>query len=61
MQGRGITNATVVINHRGGPCTGAFSCTSAVAAILPVGSTLTVMFPDGQGGVTRTPLHGRRR
>ncbi|MFF9449772.1 DddA-like double-stranded DNA deaminase toxin, partial [Streptomyces althioticus] len=61
MQRRGITNATVVINHRGGPCSGPLSCSVAVPAILPAGSTLTVMFPDGQGGMRSTPLQGRRR
>ncbi|WP_406723349.1 DddA-like double-stranded DNA deaminase toxin [Streptomyces althioticus] len=60
-QRRGITNATVVINHRGGPCSGPLSCSVAVPAILPAGSTLTVMFPDGQGGMRSTPLQGRRR
>ncbi|MFF5969909.1 DddA-like double-stranded DNA deaminase toxin [Streptomyces sp. NPDC012769] len=54
MKRRGITSATVVINHRGGPCSGDFSCTSAVSAIQPVGPTLNVLFPDGQGGL-RTP------
>ncbi|WP_327730336.1 polymorphic toxin-type HINT domain-containing protein [Streptomyces sp. NBC_00487] len=61
MRQRGVTSADLVINHAGGPCTGPFSCTNAVAAILPQGSTLNVWFPNAAGGMSNVPLRGRAR
>ncbi|MER6838897.1 DddA-like double-stranded DNA deaminase toxin [Streptomyces sp. AC04842] len=51
----------VVINHSGGPCTGRFSCSSAVPAILPQGSSMTVWFRGAAGSMQSVTLHGRAR
>ncbi|MBE4736255.1 DddA-like double-stranded DNA deaminase toxin [Streptomyces caniscabiei] len=59
MRQRGVTSADLVINHAGGPCRGPFSCTNAVGAILPQGSTLNVWFPNAAGGMSNVLLRGR--
>ncbi|QXJ24408.1 sugar-binding protein [Actinomadura graeca] len=59
MRQRGIQSADVVINNADGPCTGVFSCSNAVEAILPNGSSMTVWFPDGSGGMSSVRLTGR--
>ncbi|RVX40557.1 RHS repeat-associated protein [Nonomuraea polychroma] len=59
MKNKKIKSMNVAINHRKGPCTGDFSCSRAVEAILPVGSTLTVWFKDPAGKVHKTVLRGK--
>ncbi len=48
MRERGVTEAHVVINHAGGPCSGVYGCKSSVAAILPRGSTMIVHYPGSR-------------
>jgi RHS repeat-associated protein len=50
MREDGITSADVVINKR--ICTGVMSCTAAIRAILPSGSTMNVWFPGVDTPVT---------
>ncbi|MET9622766.1 polymorphic toxin-type HINT domain-containing protein [Streptomyces sp. NPDC006464] len=61
MRQAGVTSLDVVINHSGGPCTGRFSCSSAVPAILPQGSSMTVWFRGAAGSMQSVTLHGRAR
>ncbi|MEX2980314.1 LamG-like jellyroll fold domain-containing protein [Streptomyces sp. C36] len=61
MRQAGVTSLDVVINHSGGPCAGKFSCSSAVPAILPQGSNMTVWFRDAEGSMQGAMLHGRAR
>ncbi|WP_169922719.1 DddA-like double-stranded DNA deaminase toxin [Streptomyces lushanensis] len=42
MRQNGITDATVVMNNSEGVCGGMHGCRSAIRAILPEGSTVTV-------------------
>lgn len=59
MRQSGIASADVVVNHSGGPCTGPFSCSRAVEAILPANSTLTVHFRNAAGSMQSIVLRGR--
>ncbi|WP_356948706.1 DddA-like double-stranded DNA deaminase toxin [Streptomyces chengbuensis] len=61
MRQAGVKSLDVVINHSGGPCTGRFSCSSAVPAILPQGSSMTVWFRGAAGSMQNVTLHGRAR
>ncbi|MFE9107618.1 DddA-like double-stranded DNA deaminase toxin [Actinomadura geliboluensis] len=59
MRQTGVKSLDVVINHAGGPCTGKYSCSAAVGAILPKGSRLTVWFRNAEGAMQNVPLVGR--
>lgn len=55
----GITNLTVIINHRDGPCgTCRGGSLSSVGAILPVGYALTVRYMDQNGAVQTYIIQG---
>ncbi|WP_425684103.1 DddA-like double-stranded DNA deaminase toxin [Micromonospora sp. DT31] len=58
MRRRGISHANVVINNGRGVCGGPFSCQSAVPAILPAGSRMTVWYPT-PGGLRSFTLTGK--
>lgn len=59
MRQQGVTHAYVVINHLDGPRTGVYSCTAAVGAILPKGSSLTVWFKGASGELEGITFLGR--
>ena len=55
----GITNLTVTINNRAGPCaTCQGNSLSSVGAILPVGYTLSVRYMDENGSIQTDIIHG---
>lgn len=61
MRKAGITSIDIVINHAGGPCTGKYSCSMAVQAVLPVGSTMNVWYRNAAGIMQKAPLKGLGR
>ncbi|WP_052391606.1 DddA-like double-stranded DNA deaminase toxin [Streptomyces sp. NRRL B-24484] len=56
MRNKGVENLEIVINKPAGPCTGLYSCTAAVPAILPEGYTLTVWYKDEFGVLAKDPV-----
>ncbi|WP_443042759.1 DddA-like double-stranded DNA deaminase toxin [Streptomyces sp. F-3] len=59
MVSRGRRSVDLVINHRGGPCPGPYSCQTAVPLLLPVGYELRVHYRGDDGVMTMTRLRGR--
>ena len=56
MVDNGITNMTVTINNRLGPCG---VCRNQIPDLLPQGSTLNVRWMDRNGVIQTTPIYGR--
>ncbi|MQY40934.1 hypothetical protein SRB17_89680 [Streptomyces sp. RB17] len=59
MRNRGIQRATIVINKKEGVCAGPYSCSAAVPAILPAGSSLTVWYRGTSGSIEGVSILGR--
>ena len=57
MQQSGVTKATLTINNPAGSC---LPCRGNVPSLLPPGGELTVRFPDGMGGFTKTVIKANR-
>ncbi len=58
MRLRGATSADLWINNATGPCGGPRGCDSNLAHMLPENSTLTVHYPDGNGGWSQKTYRG---
>ena len=56
MIDNGITDMTITINNRSGPCG---NCLRQIPDLLPEGSTLNVRWIDADGNVHITPIPGR--